>query len=137
MTKGKLNELLHTEEGFRIERTSSTSNMDKFQEDELRTRLAGVYDNFTIRIKSLILSIDYGFYSSRELQLRMNSALTPHELHTSSARYFMGRVLKPAIELGLIVPLYPDTPHHPGQKYRLTELGNTLKFILSEENHEV
>ena len=32
MTKEELNELLHTDEGFRIERTTSTSNMDKFQE---------------------------------------------------------------------------------------------------------
>ena len=32
MTREELNELLQTDENFRIERTASTSNMDKFQE---------------------------------------------------------------------------------------------------------
>lgn len=105
--------------------------------DELRTKLAQLDDNFKIRVKSLICNINSDYYSARELQLRMNSAQTPLELRTNSARYFMVHILKPAIELGWISPLYPDNPHHPKQKYKLTELGITMKVILSEENHEI
>ena len=100
--------------------------------DELRSKLAQLDDNFKIRIKSLISNINYDYYSARELQIRMNSASTPLELRSSSARYFMVHILKPAIELGWISPLYPDITHHPKQKYKLTELGITLKAFLSE-----
>jgi ATP-dependent DNA helicase RecG len=34
--------------------------------------------------------------------------------------------LYPAIRQGLIVPLYPDKPNHPRQKYRLTDKGKGL-----------
>jgi ATP-dependent DNA helicase RecG len=39
--------------------------------------------------------------------------------------------IQPAIEQNYIEPIYPDTPNHPQQKYRLTEKGrNFLKIEL-------
>ena len=34
---------------------------------------------------------------------------------------FLNNYLNPAIEAGLVVPLYPENPKHPKQKYHLTE----------------
>ena len=36
------------------------------------------------------------------------------------------RYLKPAIEMGYIVPTMPDNPRSPTQKYRLTEKGRSV-----------
>ncbi len=36
---------------------------------------------------------------------------------------FITNFLHPAIELGFVELLYPDTPKHPRQKYRLTAKG--------------
>ena len=36
---------------------------------------------------------------------------------------FMVNYLIPAIKKGYITPLYPNSPHHPKQKYLLTEKG--------------
>lgn len=37
-----------------------------------------------------------------------------------SRNKFKVKILYPALEAGLIVPLYPDIPTHPGQKYYLS-----------------
>lgn len=39
---------------------------------------------------------------------------------------FLHNYLNPAIESGVVEPLYPDQPKHPKQKYRLTEAGKSL-----------
>ena len=39
---------------------------------------------------------------------------------------FRTNYLHPALNEGYIVPLYPDQPSHPKQKYRLTEKGMEL-----------
>jgi ATP-dependent DNA helicase recG len=36
---------------------------------------------------------------------------------------FLNNYLNPAIEAGLVAPLYPENPKHPKQKYHLTEKG--------------
>ena len=71
--------------------------------------------------------------SANEIQLRVNSARTPHELRMNSARAFMKNILKPAIAMKLVEPLYPDKPHHPKQKYRLTDLGKTMMTMWDKE----
>lgn len=44
--------------------------------------------------------------------------------------HFLTRYITPALEKGLITPLYPDAPRHPRQKYRLTEEGlATLQYF--------
>ena len=36
---------------------------------------------------------------------------------------FSKEYLKPALETGLLEPIYPEQPSHPKQKYRLTDKG--------------
>ncbi len=43
--------------------------------------------------------------------------------------HFMDKYLTPAIKGGYVQPLYSNSPHHPRQKYLLTEKG---KEILNE-----
>ena len=39
---------------------------------------------------------------------------------------FLDNHLNPSISYGYVEPLYPDSPKHPKQKYRLTEKGKSL-----------
>ena len=39
---------------------------------------------------------------------------------------FRTNYLHPALNEGFIIPLYPEKPKHPRQKYRLTEKGLEL-----------
>lgn len=39
---------------------------------------------------------------------------------------FLNNYLNPALEAGMVEPLYSDQPKHPRQKYRLTEEGKAL-----------
>ena len=39
---------------------------------------------------------------------------------------FIEYTLSPALKLGVATPLYPNNPHHPRQKYRLTVKGLAL-----------
>lgn len=94
---------------------------------ERRTNLAAITNSINKDGNLLINNIQENPYSSGELLEIMNSARTPHELRISSARYFMQHILKPLIDLGLLTPLYPDSPHHPKQKYILTELGRAYQ----------
>ncbi len=100
----------------------------------LRRNLENRGEEYDETIKQLILSIKEGEYSAREIQLRMNSARTPHELRINSARAFMKNILKPAIALKLVEALYPENPHHPKQKYRLTGKGMVMVNMWSNED---
>lgn len=55
------------------------------------------------------------------------------ELRKNSARTFMNNILKPAIAMKLVEPLYPDSPHHPKQKYRLTDIGKAMMSVWNKE----
>lgn len=39
---------------------------------------------------------------------------------------FRTNYLHPALNEGYIIPLYPEQPSHPKQKYRLTEKGKNM-----------
>ena len=81
--------------------------------DELRKNLANHGEKFNEQLKLLIFSIEWSELSSNDILLRVNSARTPQELRKNSARTFMNNILKPAIAMKLVEPLYPDSPHHP------------------------
>lgn len=36
----------------------------------------------------------------------------------------------------LVEPLYPDSPHHSKQKYRLTDMGKAMMNMWSTENKD-
>jgi hypothetical protein len=50
------------------------------------------------------------------------------KLHLKHRPTFISSYIQPALELGFIELLYPDSPNHPQQKYRLTEKAIKLKI---------
>ena len=48
-------------------------------------------------------------------------------LHLKGRDNFLKLHLNPALQSGIVAPLYPDSPRHPRQKYLLTQKG--LDFL--------
>ena len=48
---------------------------------------------------------------------------------------FLDNYLKPALNEGILEPLYPNQPRHPKQKYRLTETGLKVLHALNADTH--
>jgi ATP-dependent DNA helicase RecG len=85
----------------------------------------------------LMLNVLDKQYSSAELLEIVNSARTQQKLGRRSSRTFISTTLKKVIELGLFKPLYPNTPHHPRQKYLVTESGMAYhKILISEKGRD-
>lgn len=47
-------------------------------------------------------------------------------LNLKNRSHFSKEYLKPAVEMGMLEPIYPDQPRSPKQKYRLTEKGKAI-----------
>jgi len=50
--------------------------------------------------------------------------------------YFRLNYIIPALKARFIELLYPDSPNHPQQKYKLTDKGKSLQILLRKENNE-
>jgi hypothetical protein len=48
--------------------------------------------------------------------------------------HFLNNALTPTIVNGFVSMLYPDSPHHPRQKYLLTEQGLSLYYNLTNKH---
>ena len=68
------------------------------------------------QVKSLIHSFEKEKMSVPELKLVNNCS-------PKSKQLFIKQMIAPALEAGLIERTHADNPHHPQQKYYLTELG--------------
>lgn len=71
----------------------------------------------TAQVESLIAIMGEDIYSVTEMMER---------LQLNNRRYFTKEYLKVAITEGLVEPIYPESPKHPKQKYRLTDKGKGL-----------
>lgn len=71
----------------------------------------------TVQVQSLIETIGNETYSVKEIM---------DLLQLKNRSYFSKEYLKPALEMGLLEPIYPEQPSHPKQKYRLTDKGKNL-----------
>ena len=71
----------------------------------------------TIQVQSLLNIMEYNTYSVKEMM---------ELLELKNRSYFSKEYLKPAVETGVIEPIFPDQPKSPKQKYRLTEKGKAL-----------
>lgn len=71
----------------------------------------------TVQVKSLLNIMEHNTYSVKEMM---------ELLELKNRSYFSKEYLKPAVEMGVIEPIFPDQPKSPKQKYRLTEKGKTL-----------
>lgn len=65
------------------------------------------------------------------IQVLLNGILSVKEImnlmNLKDRKSFLHSYLYPAIENGLVEPIYPNQPKHPKQKYRLTEKGKQHK----------
>ena len=95
-----------------------------------------LFTNLSPQVKTLIISLKDEKMSATELQTVTNCSLTVHQTPTKgthlSKRLFIAQYITPAIEAGLLARAYPNTPHHPKQKYFLTELGKEAYIMLNE-----
>ena len=67
------------------------------------------YRPSTAQVDALLTVLGDGEFSAVELMKLLN---------LSHRRNFTKFYLNPAIEVGLIEPIYPNQPRHPRQKYR-------------------
>ncbi len=75
------------------------------------------YPTSTPQVEDLVHTIGVGMYSVKELM---------ELLQLKDRKNFLNNYLNPAVEAGLVCPLYPESPRHPKQRYRLTEKGKSL-----------
>lgn len=71
----------------------------------------------TVQVQSLIEIVGNETYSVKEVM---------DLLQLKNRSYFSKEYLKPALDNGLLEPIYPEQPSHPKQKYRLTDEGKKL-----------
>lgn len=79
------------------------------------------------QVKDLILKLKDNILSKSEI-------LELHKFVHKSNKKIMELYFNPAIEQGYIEMLYPDKPHHPKQKYFLTEKGKNLLDIIQKKS---
>ncbi len=74
----------------------------------------------TVQVQSLIETVGNETYSVKEIM---------DLLQLKNRSYFSKEYLKPALDNGLLEPIYPEQPSHPKQKYRLTDKGKSYLGI--------
>ncbi len=84
----------------------------------------------SVQVKLLIHSINDKELSVDEI---MEVYKTVYKLVYKSKWYFKKHTIQPAILEGYVEMVYPDSPNHPKQKYRLTAKGLQLKEIIKEQ----
>lgn len=75
-----------------------------------------LFTNLSEQAKSLIIGIGEREMSTKELQLVTNCS-------PKSKQLFMKQFILPNLENGLLAMTYPESAHHPRQKYYLTNKG--------------
>lgn len=70
----------------------------------------------TVQVQSLIETVGSETYSVKEIM---------DLLRLKNRSHFSKEYLKPALENGLLEPIYPKQPSHPKQKYLLTDRGKS------------
>ena len=84
-----------------------------------------LFTNLSEQSKMLILSIGEQKMSAKELQLVTNCSLKSKQL-------FIKQFIVPNLADGLLTVTHPDNPHHPRQKYYLTDIGLEMLKMLRE-----
>lgn len=81
------------------------------------TPASSISESPSENVRKLLLCIGEAQLSIKEILVRIG---------LKDRMTFMKYTLTPAMNEGLVVPLYPDKPRHPRQKYRLTVKGSML-----------
>ena len=88
-----------------------------------------LFTNLSQQSKSLIISLKEGEMSVSELQFVTNCS-------PQSKRLFIKQFIAPTLEAGMIERTHPENPHHPQQKYYLTELGKAVLGLLTQQTNK-
>lgn len=106
-------------------------NLPKGNDDlsEIKTTVHQLGPNLPEHFKDLIINFINSEYSVKEMQLFTNCS-------PQSKQLFIKKYINPLMETGLIEQTHPDSPNHPRQKYRLTELGKELQKYLRDNSCE-
>lgn len=75
------------------------------------------YHISTTQVQALVNMVECNTYSVMEMM---------ELLGLKNRSYFTKEYLKPALEMSMLEPIFPDRPKSPKQKYRLTEEGKAL-----------
>jgi len=82
-------------------------------------------DHVSDQVNRLLRFMDDAFMSAAE----MMSGLSLSHRHTFRKNY-----LRPSLDLGFLEMKYPENPKHPGQRYRLTAKGRSMKTLLGGQS---
>ena len=84
---------------------------------KIRTLLRPTESYVTDQVRALIKTLGYRNLAVKDLMGKLSLTHRPT---------FRMNYLHPALNSGYIIPLYPNQPNHPKQKYSLTEKGKAL-----------
>lgn len=102
---------------FNVNYVTAFSVVVKEAEDvNLSPTVHQLFTNLPEQSKMLIMSIGEQKLSAKELQLVINCS-------PKSKQLFIKQFIIPNVADGLLAVTHPDNPHHPQQKYYLTEIG--------------
>ena len=88
------------------------------KQDRSTTRVGLKYVPSTAQVQRLVELMEDEYMSMKELMELFD---------LKSAKRFRENYIQPALAEGAIERLYPDTPNHPKQKYRLAGLAKEWK----------
>jgi len=99
---------------------NKVESSDRPSTDQVPTKLT---DHLSESERTLIKAIDMNLLSIKELMSKIG---------LKQRRNFMVNYIEPSIKDGLVTLLYPESPRHPRQKYKLTVKGlavlNEIKY---------
>ena len=116
MTQEELKSIITLTESYRLEVSPSFD-----------TPVRQLFTSLSPQAKSLIVTIKSEKLSVKELQVFTNCS-------PKSKQLFIKQYISPCIEMGVVTKTHLDNPHHPQQKYYLTELGLAVLKILEEDD---
>lgn len=102
--------------------------------DHEGTKLAPSWHQVSVQVSEQVKLL---IHSIKDKELSVDEIMevykTVYKLVYKSKWYFKKHTIQPAILEGYVEMVYPDSPNHPKQKYRLTAKGLQLKEIIKEQ----
>lgn len=105
----------------------ATRQPDRLPDNPTTRQVKEKSENDAIKYATKVIQIMSGELRRSEIQ---------DALELKDRENFAKNYLDPSLQLGYIEQTYPDTPSHPGQRYRLTDKGLALKMKLQNNKSE-
>ena len=128
---GEVQELLKENESpkeeFNVSYLTAFSVLVREPDDNMSPTVHQLVASLSLQAKSLITTLKLEKLSVKELQVFTNCS-------PKSKQLFIKQYISPCIEMGVVTKTHLDNPHHPQQKYYLTDLGLAVLKQLEKEN---